>query len=153
MPEVNEPLFPKHFDGKRFYNPNAPRARGFLDLLRWKLTSRPIPSPKFLFDVEPSIPPSQVEGDDLRITLVNHSTLLLQQSAIHILTDPIWSERASPLSWVGPRRRRNPGVRREDLPRIDVVLISHNHYDHLDLPTLRWLAARGLVACRAIPKG
>jgi L-ascorbate metabolism protein UlaG (beta-lactamase superfamily) len=143
MPEVKKSLFPKHFDGKRYYNPNAPQARGFLDVLRWKLTSRATPSPKFLFDVEPSVPPSRVEGDDLRTTLVNHSTLLLQQSVIHILTDPIWSERASPFSWIGPQRRRIPGVRREDLPRIDVVLISHNHYDHLDLPTLRWLAARG----------
>ena len=143
MPEVNESLFPKHFDSKRFYNPNAPQARGFLDALRWKLTARPTPSPKFLLDVEPSIPPSRVEGDDLRTTLVNHSTVLLQQSASNILTDPIWSDRASPFSWIGPRRRRNPGVRREDLPAIDIVLISHNHYDHLDLPTLRWIAARG----------
>jgi L-ascorbate metabolism protein UlaG (beta-lactamase superfamily) len=152
MPEVNESLFPKHFDGKRFYNPNAPQARGFLDVVRWKLTSRATPSPRFLFDVEPAIPPIQVEGDDLRATLVNHSTVLLQQSAIHILTDPIWSERASPLSWFGPRRRRIPGVPREDLPRIDVVLISHNHYDHLDLPTLRWLAARG-QAVFVVPLG
>jgi L-ascorbate metabolism protein UlaG (beta-lactamase superfamily) len=74
---------------------------------------------------------------------VNHSTVLLQQRGSNILTDPIWSERASPLSWIGPRRRRKPGVSWEDLPRIDAVLISHNHYDHLDLPTLRRLAARG----------
>jgi L-ascorbate metabolism protein UlaG (beta-lactamase superfamily) len=84
-----------------------------------------------------------VEGSGLRVTFVNHSTLLLQQSASNILTDPIWSERASPFPWIGPRRRRNPGVRKEDLPAIEVVLISHNHYDHLDLPTLRWLADRG----------
>ncbi len=83
------------------------------------------------------------EGGKLQVTLVNHSTVLLQQRTSHILTDPIWSERASPLPWIGPRRRRSPGVRREDLPRIDIVLISHNHYDHLDLQTLRWLASRG----------
>jgi L-ascorbate metabolism protein UlaG (beta-lactamase superfamily) len=137
------PPFPKHFDGKRFFNPDAPQVRSFLDALRWKLTSRREPSPRFVGDVEPSKPPSCVEGDELRVTLINHSTLLLQQSGIHILTDPIWSERASPLSWIGPRRRRKPGVRWEDLPRIDTVLLSHNHYDHLDLPTLRRLAARG----------
>ena len=74
---------------------------------------------------------------------MNHSTVLLQHPASNILTDPIWSERASPLSRVGPRRRRKPGVRLQDLPPIDAVLISHNHYDHLDLPTLRRLAARG----------
>jgi len=84
-----------------------------------------------------------VEGNELRVTLINHSTLLLQQSGSHILTDPIWSERASPFTWIGPRRRREPGVRWEDLPRIDTVLLSHNHYDHLDLATLRGLAARG----------
>ena len=144
MPEgSSDPRFPKHFDGKRFYNPDAPQAPGFLEVLRWKLTSRPEPSPRFIADVEQSIPPRRVEGSGLRTTLVNHSTVLLQQRGSNILTDPIWSERASPVSWIGPRRRRKPGVSWEHLPRIDTVLISHNHYDHLDLPTLRRLAARG----------
>jgi Predicted Zn-dependent hydrolases of the beta-lactamase fold len=127
--------FPRHFDGKRFFNPDAPQARGFLDALRWKLTSRPEPSLRFVSDVQPSNPPSSVESNDLRVTLVNHSTVLLQQSGINILTDPIWSERASPFTWIGPRRRRAPGVRWEDLPPIHLVLLSHNHYDHLDLAT------------------
>jgi L-ascorbate metabolism protein UlaG (beta-lactamase superfamily) len=140
---ASDPRFPKHFDGKRFYNPDAPQARGLLEGLRWKLTSRPEPSPSFIPDVEQSKPPRRVEGSGLRTTLVNHSTVLLQQGGCNILTDPIWSERAGPLSWIGPRRRRKPGVSWDDLPRIDVVLISHNHYDHLDLPTLRRLAARG----------
>ena len=144
MPETNSPPpFPKHFDGERFYNPNATPARGFLDVFRWKLTSRPESSPRFVPDVTPIIPPPRVEGDELRTTLINHSTVLLQQRGVHILTDPIWSDRCSPLSWIGPRRRRRPGVRQEDLPRIDIVLLSHNHYDHLDLPTLHWLASRG----------
>jgi L-ascorbate metabolism protein UlaG (beta-lactamase superfamily) len=138
-----DPRFPKHFDGKRFFNPDAPQVRGFLDVFRWKLTTRPERSPAFLSDVEPSTPPRRVDGGGLRTTLVNHSTVLLQQRGSNILTDPIWSERASPLSWIGPRRRRKPGVSWEDLPRIDTVLLSHNHYDHLDLPTLRRLAARG----------
>jgi L-ascorbate metabolism protein UlaG (beta-lactamase superfamily) len=137
------PPFSRHFDGKRFFNPDAPQARGFLDVLRWKLSSRPEPSARFVSDVEQSQPPSCVEGNELRVTLINHSTLLLQQSGSHILTDPIWSERASPLTSIGPRRRRKPGVRWEDLPRIDTVLLSHNHYDHLDLATLRRLAGRG----------
>jgi L-ascorbate metabolism protein UlaG (beta-lactamase superfamily) len=134
---------PKQFDGKRFHNPDASRAPGLLDVLRWKLTSRPEPSPSFISDVEQSVPPRRMEGSGLRTTLVNHSTVLLQQRGSNILTDPIWSERASPLSWIGPRRRRKPGVSWEDLPCIDAVLISHNHYDHLDLPTLHRLAARG----------
>jgi L-ascorbate metabolism protein UlaG (beta-lactamase superfamily) len=144
--------FPKHFDGRRFYNPDAPQARGFLHVLQWKLSSRPEPSPEFISDVEQSTPPRRVGGSELRITLVNHSTVLIQQGASNILTDPIWSERASPVSWLGPKRRRTPGVRIDDLPDIDTVLISHNHYDHLDLRTLRLLAARGrstfIVAAR-----
>ena len=140
---TSDPTFPKHFDGKRFYNPDAPQAPGLLQALRWKLTSRPEPSPTFISDVEQSIPPRRTEGRGLRTTLVNHSTVLLQQRGSNILTDPIWSERAGPLSWIGPRRRRKPGVSWEDLPCIDAVLISHNHYDHLDLATLRRLADRG----------
>ncbi len=144
MPQgLSEVEFPRHFDGKRFYNPGAPQARGFLDVLRWKLTTRPEPSPRFISDVEPCVPPSEVDGSRLRSTLVNHATVLLQHRDVNLLTDPIWSDRASPLSWIGPRRRRLPGVRWEDLPRIDIVLLSHNHYDHLDLTTLRRLAARG----------
>ena len=135
--------FPKHFDGQRFYNPDAPQARSFLDGLRWKLTSHPEPSPTFIEDVMPSVPPRSVDACQIRVTMVNHSTVLVQRSGFNLLTDPIWSERASPLSWVGPKRRRKPGVRMEDLPPIDVVLISHNHFDHLDLPTLRQLATRG----------
>lgn len=72
----------------------------------------------------------------MRVTLVNHSTVLLQVNGLNILTDPIWSERASPLWGVGPRRHRAPGIRFGDLPPIDLVLLSHNHYDHCDLPTL-----------------
>jgi L-ascorbate metabolism protein UlaG (beta-lactamase superfamily) len=135
--------FPKHFDGKHFFNPNASQARGFLDVLRWQLASRPEPSPRFVDDVVPSKPPAVVEGDHLRITLINHSTVLLQQRGLNLLTDPVWSERASPFQWIGPRRRRAPGVEWQNLPRIDAVLLSHNHYDHLDLATLRRLASAG----------
>ena len=140
---MNDRGFPRHFDGRRFYNPGAPQARGFLDAIRWKLGSRPEPSPAFISDVQQSTPPGCTEGGELRVTLVNHSTVLIQQRKFNILTDPIWSERATPVSWLGPRRRREPGVRMDDLPNIDVVLISHNHYDHFDLPTLRQLAGRG----------
>jgi len=78
----------------------------------------------------------------LLVTLVNHSTVLLQQCGGNILTDPIWSDRCSPLKFAGPRRHRLPGVDFEHLPPIHTVLLSHNHYDHLDVPTLRRLAAR-----------
>ncbi len=134
-------MFPPHFDGRRFFNPGAPQARGLIDVLRWKLTSRRETSPRFIDDVEPARPPAR--ADHLRITMVNHSTVLIQTPEANILTDPIWSERASPFSWTGPRRRRAPGVVFDNLPPIDIVLLSHNHYDHLDLPTLRRLAQRG----------
>jgi L-ascorbate metabolism protein UlaG (beta-lactamase superfamily) len=136
-----KPQFAKHFDGKRLYNPNGSQSPRWIDALRWKLTSRGEPSPRFASDVEQSVQPRQVGGEELRATLVNHSTVLLQPRTAY----PIWSERASPLSWIGPRRRRSPGVRREDLPRIDIVLLSDNHYDHLDLQTLRRLTERGGV--------
>jgi len=135
--------FSKHFDGRRFYNPDAPQARGFLDGLRWKLTSRPEPWPPSIEDVMPSVPSRSVDASQVRVTMVNHSTLLIQSSGFNLWTDPVWSERASPVSWIGPKRRRRPGVRIDDLPSIDAVLISHNHFDHLDLPTLRQLATRG----------
>lgn len=142
---MNPQQFPNHFDGQRFFNPDAPQVRGFFDLWRWQLASRPERSPAFISDVEPSKPPACVENGEMRVTLINHSTVLLQQKGVNILTDPIWSERASPFAWIGPRRRRAPGVLFEDLPRIDVVLVSHNHYDHLDLPTLRRLGRSGQV--------
>jgi L-ascorbate metabolism protein UlaG (beta-lactamase superfamily) len=150
--QTGEPPYPKHFDGKCFFNPEAPQARGFWDLLRWKLTSRPERSSRFVSDVVPSKPPVSVDATELRITMVNHSTVLLQLSGLNILTDPIWAERASPLTWIGPRRRRAPGVRLEDLPGIDIVLLSHNHYDHLDLVTLRRLAECGQSQF-VVPKG
>lgn len=132
-------MFPKHFDGKRFFNPGGHRARGLWEVLRWKLTSRPEPSPKFIPDVKPTVPAASVDG--LEITMVNHATVLIQTQGVNILTDPIWSRTASPFRWAGPARFREPGIRFEDLPRIDVVLLSHNHYDHFDVPTLRRIRA------------
>src|SRR5262249_56298826 len=74
------------------------------------------------------------------ITWIGHATLLVQLDGINFLTDPHWGERASPLSWAGPRRLSPPGLAFESLPRIDIVLISHDHYDHLDLDTVKRLA-------------
>lgn len=105
-------------------------------------TSRRESSPDHV-PVEPSIPPLSVDSPSLLATFVNHSTVLLQQPGSNILTDPIWSERCSPVAFLGPRRHREPGIQFHHLPPIDTVLLSHNHYDHLDLPTLRRLVARG----------
>ena len=75
------------------------------------------------------------------VTWIGHSTLLIQLQGVNVLTDPHWSQRASPVSFAGPKRLMPPGLLFEDLPPIDVVLISHNHYDHLDIDTVKRLAA------------
>lgn len=128
-----------HFDGTRFFNPGAPAVdRGLNDILRWKLGTRPAPWPRSVPIVE-AAPEAQVEG--LRITMVGHATLLIQAAGLNLVTDPVWSERASPLSFAGPKRVTKPGIDFANLPPIHVVLLSHNHYDHLDVATLRRLQA------------
>ena len=92
-------------------------------------------------EVRPQIPPA-LNGPGAVVTFIGHATFLIQTAAGNILTDPMYSERASPVAWLGPRRVRQPGVRFDDLPQISTVLLSHNHYDHCDLPTLRKLARK-----------
>ena len=76
----------------------------------------------------------------LRVTAIGHATMLIQTAGLNILTDPVWSERASPFAFAGPKRVRAPGLAFDELPKIDVVLVTHNHYDHLDIATLTRLA-------------
>lgn len=133
-----------HFDGKRFHNP-APSPEGQLqDFVR--LEAHTVTGARGKWTkwegVPTDTPPARVWGGELRVTFVNHSTVLLQFDSLNVLTDPVWSKRVSPVSWAGPKRHRPPGIRFEDLPHIDVVLISHNHYDHMDVPTLRRLVQR-----------
>jgi L-ascorbate metabolism protein UlaG (beta-lactamase superfamily) len=126
-----------HFDGLRFFNPDHPDTdRGLRDLLRWKLTGTAAPWPRSV-PVQQSLPDARIAG--LRATIVGHASVLIQAGGLNVLTDPVWSERASPLSFAGPRRVWAPGIAFEALPQIDAVLLSHNHYDHLDLATLRRL--------------
>jgi L-ascorbate metabolism protein UlaG (beta-lactamase superfamily) len=137
-----------HYDGHRFFNPGT-REPARLDprrlFNRWLAAERPV-WPESV-PVQPSVPPRTVAGEEMRVTWIGHSTVLVQVAGLNILTDPIWSERASPFSFMGPKRVRAPGVRFEDLPHIDVILVSHNHYDHLDLPTLKrlWDRDRPLI--------
>jgi L-ascorbate metabolism protein UlaG (beta-lactamase superfamily) len=127
-----------HFDGTRFHNvPDVPHG-GFGAFLKWQRNRQQGPWKDV--DARPGPPPpAHVTGGGMRITFVNHATVLLQQDGVNVLTDPIWSPRASPVSFAGPRRHRSPGLRFEDLPPLDAVVLSHNHYDHLDLGTLRRL--------------
>lgn len=126
-----------HFDGERFHNLEPTSDKSLADLMKWNLNAEKNKVWRWR-PVSPVIPAHREQ--DLRVTLVNHATVLIQLAGINILTDPIWSRRTSPFSWAGPARYHQPGIRFEDLPPIDVVLLSHNHWDHLDLPTLQRLA-------------
>jgi L-ascorbate metabolism protein UlaG (beta-lactamase superfamily) len=129
-----------HFDGLRFFNPGHPDTdRGFRDFLRWRLKERAATWPRSV-PMRQTVPEAHIAG--LRATIVGHASVLIQAGGLNVLTDPVWSERASPLPFFGPRRVWAPGIAFEALPQIDAVLLSHNHYDHMDLPTLRRLNIR-----------
>ncbi len=130
-----------HFDGERFFNP-VPMENGLAELIRWRLNADAEPWPASV-PVEQQRPTSaRVPQGRLRATFIGHGTVLLQLDGLNIITDPIYAQRATPFFFMGPQRVRQPGVAFEDLPPIDLVLISHNHYDHLDLDTLKRLKRR-----------
>ncbi len=131
-----------HFDGRHFFNNEAPIGRrGFGSFFKWMWTRKPGPWLDWIANPPAEPLPERVGPGELRVTFVGHSTVLIQMDGLNILTDPFWSERIGPVGFIGPKRHRAPGVRFEDLPPIDVVLIGHNHYDHMDMPTLERLAA------------
>lgn len=133
-----------HFNGERFFNPTPFREKSFWDVVRWKLTSTAKKWPIVTKNIaQPQIIDNKtLAPNQVHITFVNHATFLIQLKDINILTDPIWSERSSPFQWLGPKRIRPPGMSLNQLPHIDVVLISHNHYDHMDEFTIKELEKR-----------
>ncbi len=141
MPPAPFPIS-DHCNGHRFFNPRYHENRNWFQVLRWRLTSRPsrwpawvdLPSQPF----DPA-PPSE----NAALTWINHASFLLRTPSLNLLIDPVFNTHLSPLPRTGPRRVHVPGVSYEQLPKIDVILLSHDHYDHLDLPTLRRLAAAG----------
>lgn len=128
-----------HFDGKHFSSPLPAPGKSLREVLRWRFTAKPEKWPGTV-PVTQARPETRVERT--RVTIVGHATVLIQTGGLNILTDPVWSQRASPFSFAGPKRVCAPGVAFDDLPPIDVVLLSHNHYDHLDKATLQRLVQR-----------
>ena len=138
-----------HYDGARFFNPDGEIAapappgtssQGFM--LRWLLGHDDRPRWPDAIAVKPARPAPFAAPRGMVATWVGHATVLVQAAGLNILTDPIWSDYASPFPPLGPRRVAQPGIRFADLPRIDLIVISHNHYDHMDLPTLKRLWER-----------
>lgn len=129
-----------HFNGEKFINPTlseqfSPSVGKIFQLIRED-------RPKWPDNIENTGITSlqqPLHGDDLNLTFINHASFLIQFKGLNILTDPVWSQRVSPFSWFGPKRIRPPGLTLDDLPPIDIILISHNHYDHFDKSTLRKL--------------
>ena len=126
-----------HFDGKTFSNPDGQEPKPLSMVFKWMRERKRDPWTKATDWTIPRQTFDQPEG--IRITFVNHSTFLIQIGAWNFLTDPVWSKRVSPFSFMGPARMRPPGVHMDDLPEIHYVLMSHNHYDHLDKATLKKL--------------
>jgi L-ascorbate metabolism protein UlaG (beta-lactamase superfamily) len=131
-----------HFDGLHFFDPNGAPPRSIGDLLRWRFTRNPAQWPEHAPSGFSDEPPASVTGNNVRFSYVGHASWLIQTAGLNILIDPVWSERTSPVSFAGPRRVNAPGIPLEKLPPIDVVLVTHGHYDHLDVPTLSKLAAK-----------
>lgn len=127
-----------HFNGKSFFNPDHVN-RTWREILRWRRTRQPAPWPAQL-SLTPQPPPPVPRDATVVITWIGHATFLVQTTQGNFLTDPQFSDRCGPFGLFGPRRVQPPGLTLQALPRIDYVLLSHDHYDHCDLPTLRTLA-------------
>lgn len=129
-----------HFNGKTFFNRDHVD-RTWRDVLRWRRTSRSAAWPAHV-PLTPHALPSPPRGGEWTFTWVGHATFLIQTAQGNFLTDPQFSHRCGPFGLFGPTRVQPPGLPLDALPRIDYVLLSHDHYDHCDLTTLRALALR-----------
>ncbi len=131
-----------HFDGKQFKNPSGKPANDIKEVFKFMGSRKP---DKWQRNYETFVRSEAIPiptKETVQITFINHSTFLIQYQGVNILTDPIWSKRCSPFQFMGPARMRPPGIRFEDLPKIDLVLVSHNHYDHMDKLTIQRLTKK-----------
>ncbi|MCA1401282.1 MBL fold metallo-hydrolase [Bradyrhizobium sp. BRP56] len=131
-----------HFDGLHFFDPDGSPPKSLGEVLRWQFGGgrKRAVWPEWAPSPHADTPPPRVDGDKVRLCFVGHASWLIQAAGLNILFDPVWSMRASPFSFAGPKRHNDPGIAFDKLPRIDVVLVSHGHYDHLDVATLSKLA-------------
>jgi hypothetical protein len=125
-----------HFDGVRFFNPSGHGPKGVGTLLKWTFGTRAEAWPAAFASPHADTPPPRIDGGTVRVTYIGHASFLVQAVGRNILIDPVYAERASPVSFAGPKRVNAPGIAFDTLPRIDVVLVTHNHYDHMDTETI-----------------
>lgn len=131
-----------HFDGTQFFNSRRTHPKGLLQLLKWQFATPSATWPKKFPSPHQDQPPARVERRGVRVSFIGHASYLVQGAGHAILIDPVYSKRASPVQFAGPKRVNAPGLPFEALPKIDTVIVTHNHYDHMDMPTLRKLAVR-----------
>lgn len=139
------PGFPvsDHCDGDRFFNPTGPGPRPFSDLWKWRRERAKGSATAWPASIPAGPPvqlPQSVSANEAAVTFLGHASFLLQFAGLNVLLDPVFASRAGPFGLLGPKRVCPAALRLGELPRIDLVLVSHNHYDHLDLSALRWLA-------------
>ncbi|WP_334319621.1 MBL fold metallo-hydrolase [Termitidicoccus mucosus] len=145
-----------HFNGKTFFTPGAPSLVRWREILRWKFSRHEVATWPRWIDAPPVVAASPsgtatgaAKAPAVTATWINHSSFLLQTGGVNLLLDPVYSRHCGPFGLLGPRRVHAPGIAFDALPRIDAVLLSHDHYDHCDLATLRRLARRDAPAAFA----
>lgn len=141
-----DPAKPHHTpEGFRNLDPNAVAPAPLLTFLKWQRERMALDIPPPKADLSPIVPDLgyiQKNRSDFAVTWIGHATVLVQIGGLNIVTDPQFSERSFPVQWMGPKRWQPPGVRLPEMPHVDVVVVSHNHYDHLDLESVKALAAQ-----------
>src|SRR5258706_13430546 len=139
------PTYPisDHCDGERFFNPHT-RARPLRDVIKWMRSRQRTPWPRHLPIAPHPAPPATVERGCVAVTFIGHSTFSIRTGSAVILTDPVFTSYAGPFGRMGPRRVRPPAIAASALPPVDIVLVSHNHYDHLQPSSLRLFADRAV---------